>query len=81
MKLFVNTFIDGKLLTTFAESSILDLLDWGSEHACGISKVECNLKIKSTFYAKVQRKVNTYAKMKKNKYCEKSALFYEKWSG
>ena len=81
MKLFVNTVIDGNLLTIFAESSILDLLDWGSEHASGISKVKCNLKVKFTFYAKVQGKVNIYAKMKKSKYCKKGALFYENWSG
>ena len=81
MKLFVNIVIDRKSLTIFAKSCILDLRDWGSEHASGISKVECNLKVKFTFYAKVQRKVNIYAKMKKSKYCKKSALFYEKWSG
>ena len=75
MKFFVNIVIDGKLLTIFADSSILDLLDWGFEHASRISKVECNLKVKFTFYAKVQRKVNTYAKMKKSKYCKKGALF------
>ena len=81
MKRFVNIVIDGKLLTIFAEGSILDLLDWGSEHASGISKVKCNLKVKFIFYAKVQGKVNTYAKIKKSKYCQKGALFYEKWSG
>ena len=45
MKLFVNTVIDGKSLSIFAKSCILDLRDWGSEHASGISKVECNLKV------------------------------------
>ena len=50
MKLFVNIVIDGKLLTIFGESSILDLLDWGSQHTSGISKAECNLKVKFTFY-------------------------------
>ena len=49
----MNIVIDGKLLTIFAEGSILDLLDWGSEHASGISKVKCNLKVKFIFYAKV----------------------------
>ena len=67
----MNIVIDGKLLIIFTESFILDLLDWGSEHASGISKVKCNLKVKFTFYAKVQGKVNTYAKMKKNKHCKK----------
>ena len=43
VKLFVNIVINGKLLTIFAESSILDLSDWGSQHASGISKVKCNL--------------------------------------
>ena len=50
MKLFVNIVIDGKLLTIFGESSILDLLDWDSEHASGISKVEYNLKVTFLFY-------------------------------
>ena len=50
MKLFVYIVIDGKLLTIFAESSILDLLDWGSKHASGISKVKCNLKVNFTLY-------------------------------
>ena len=54
-----HLIIDGKSLTIFAESSILDLLDWGSEHASGISKVKCNLKVKFTFYAKVGGKINT----------------------
>ena len=56
MILFVNIIIDGKLLTIFSESYISDLLDWGSEHASGISKVKCNLKVKITFYAMVQGK-------------------------
>ena len=77
----MNIAIGGKLLTIFAENSTLDLLDWDSEHASGLSKVECNLKVKFTLYPKVQQKVNTYAKMKKSKYCKKGALFYEKWSG
>ena len=78
---FVNTVIDGKSLTIFGKSSILDLWDWGSEHASGISKVKCNLKVKFTFYAKVQGKVHTYGKMKKSKYCKKDGVFCEKWSG
>ena len=77
----MNIVIDGKLLTIFAESSILDLLDWGSEHASGISKVKYNLKVNFTFYSKAHGKVSTYAKMKKSKYCKKGALFYEQWSG
>ena len=74
----MNIVIDGKLLPIFAESSILD---WGSEHASGISKVKCNPKVKFTFYAKVQGKVSTNTKMKESKYCKKGAFFYEKWSG
>ena len=81
MKLLVNIVIDGKLLTIFAESSVLNLLDWGSEHTSGISKVTCNLKVKFTFLPEGARKINIYAKMKKSKYCKKCALFYEKWSG
>ena len=73
MKFLVNIIIEGKLLTISAESSILDLLDWGSEHASGISKVKCNLKINFSFYARKE--------MKESKYCKKGALFYEKWSG
>ena len=53
MNFFVNIVISRKFFTIFAESSVLDLLDWGSEHTSGISKVECNLKVKFTFYAKV----------------------------
>ena len=78
MKLFVNIVIGGKSLTIFAESSILELLDWGSNTP--LEYLKCNLKVIFTFYAKVQGKVNTYAKMKKSKYCKKGALFYEKWS-
>ena len=65
MELFVNVVSDGMPLTIFSESSILDLWDWRSEYDSGISKVTCNLKVKFTFYAKVQGKVNTYAIMKK----------------
>ena len=71
MELFVNIVIDGKPLNIFVKSSILDLWDWRSEYDSGISKVTCNLKVKFTFYAKVQGKVNTYAKMKKSKHCKK----------
>ena len=81
MKLFVNVVIDGKSLTIFAESSIFDLLDRVSEHTSEISKVKCNLKVKFTFYANLQGKGNTCAKIKKSNYCKKGALFYEKWSG
>ena len=42
-----------------------------AEYASGISKVKCNVKVKFTFYANVQRKVNTHAKMEKSKYCRK----------
>ena len=69
MKLFVNIVIGGKSLTIFAESSILELLDWGSNTP--LEYLKCNLKVKFTFYAKVQGKVNTYAKMKKSKHCKK----------
>ena len=71
MELFVNIVINEKPWTILAKSSILDLWDWHSEYDSGISKVKCNLKIKSTSYAKVQGKVNTYAKMKKCKHCKK----------
>ena len=57
MKLFVNIVIEGKSLTIFVKISILDLRDWGSELASGMSKVKCNLKVKFTFYVKVQGKV------------------------
>ena len=67
----MNIVIDGKPLTIFAKGSILDLWGWRSEYDSGISKVKCNLKVKFTFYAKVQGKVNTYAKMKKSKHCKK----------
>ena len=67
MELFVNIVIDGKALTIFAKSSILDLSDWRSEYDFGISKV--------TFYVKVQGKANTYAKMKKSKHCKKGVAF------
>ena len=67
----MNIVIDGKPLTIFARISILDLWDWRSEYDSGISKVTRNLKIKFTFYAKVQGKVNTYTKMKKSKHCKK----------
>ena len=50
------------------------MFDWDYEYASGISKVKCNLKVKFTFYAKVQGKVNTYAKMKKSKYCKKGVV-------
>ena len=74
MKLFVNITIDGKPLTIFLKSSISNLWDQGSEYASGVSKVKCNLKVKFTFYSKVQRKGSTYAKMKKRKYCKKGTL-------
>ena len=71
MELFVNIFIDGKLLTIFAKSSILDLWDWRFEYDSGMSIVKCNLKLKFPFNAKVRGKVNTYTKMKKSKHCKK----------
>ena len=58
----MNIAIDGKPLTTFAKSSILDVYR-GYEYASGISKVKCNLKVRFTLYAKVQINVNTNAKM------------------
>ena len=52
MELFVNTFIDGKQLTIFTKSFILDF-DWSCEYTSGIPKVKCNLKVKFTFYVVV----------------------------
>ena len=39
MEHFVNIVIDEKPLNIFTKSFILDIFDWGSEYASGISKV------------------------------------------
>ena len=52
MELSVKIVIDGKPLTIFAKSSILNI--WlGYEYATGISRVKRNLKVKFTFNATV----------------------------
>ena len=48
--------------------------DWRSEYDSRTFKVTCNLKVKFTFYTKVQGKVNTYAKMNKGNTARKTTL-------
>ena len=65
MELFVNIVSGGMPSTIFAESSIVGLWDWRSEYDSGISKVTCNLKVKISFYAKVQGKVTPTQRWRK----------------
>ena len=61
MELFVNVVIDGKSLKLFL------LKGRGFWIHLWNVRVKYNLKVKFAFYAKVQGKVNIYAKMKKKK--------------
>ena len=70
---FLQTVIDWKPLTVFAEGFILDL--WlGPDYTSGISKIKCNSKVKVTLSTKAQKKVKNYSKVKSN-YCKKGTVF------